>query len=113
MNRYGEILRTPQVAPLVASSLLSRLPIGINSLALVLFLSENQGGYGWATLPEGDDPPVWGSVDCGQEPWVEYGVSLSEFLIQACLFEAVNAAAYSASARLDDQAMARLSAATA
>ena len=45
MSRYGEILRTPQVTPLVASSLLSRLPIGINSLALVLFLSAKTGSF--------------------------------------------------------------------
>jgi MFS family permease len=45
LSRYGEILRTPQVTPLVASSLLSRLPIGINSLALVLFLSAKTGSF--------------------------------------------------------------------
>jgi MFS family permease len=45
LSRYGEILRTPQVTPLVASSLLSRLPIGINALALVLFLSEKTGSF--------------------------------------------------------------------
>jgi MFS family permease len=45
LSRYGEILRTPQVAPLVASSLLSRLPVGINGLALVLFLSAKTGSF--------------------------------------------------------------------
>src|SRR4051812_9521793 len=53
MTRYGEILRTPQVTPLVASSLLSRLPIGINSLALVLFLSAKTGSFAIAGAVSG------------------------------------------------------------
>jgi hypothetical protein len=76
----------------------------------VMFLCENQGGYGWATLAEGDDPPVWGSVDCGAEPWVAEGMTLSEFLIRSCLFEAIGSAVYSASAGTDAAGMARLSA---
>jgi hypothetical protein len=77
----------------------------------VMFLSENQGGYGWATFPEGDDPPVWGSIDCGAEPWVEEGMTLSQFLVQACLFEAVSMAPYRATARVDAAGIARLTAA--
>ncbi|WP_051323929.1 MFS transporter [Candidatus Solirubrobacter pratensis] len=45
MSRYGEILRSPQVGPLVASALLSRLPIGINALAIVLYLSQRTGSF--------------------------------------------------------------------
>ena len=45
LTRYGEILRAPQVGPLVASALLARLPIGINALALVLYLSEQTGSF--------------------------------------------------------------------
>src|SRR5205085_714636 len=52
------------------------------------FYAENQGIYIWATLPEGDDPPVWGQFQ-GFEPWAEEEVTLSGFLIQACLFEAI------------------------
>ncbi len=75
------------------------------------FYAENQGGYLWATYPEGDDPPVWGRDNEENVPWIELGMSVSEFLIQACLFEAVHSTAhYRASARLDEDAMARLSA---
>jgi MFS family permease len=45
VSRYGEILRSPQVGPLVASALLARLPIGINALALVLYLSDKTGSF--------------------------------------------------------------------
>ena len=38
MRRYLEILRSPHIAALVASSLFARLPIGINALAIVLYL---------------------------------------------------------------------------
>jgi MFS family permease len=48
VSRYGEILRAPQVGALLTSSLLSRLPIGINSLALVLFLSQRTGSFALA-----------------------------------------------------------------
>ena len=41
MRRYAEILRSPGVRALVASTLLGRLPIGINALAIVLFLRES------------------------------------------------------------------------
>jgi hypothetical protein len=74
----------------------------------VRFLCENQGCYYWATLPEGEDPPVWGSVD-EVGPWIEQGISLSEFLIQACIFEAVQAAVYGAVAAVDAEGLARLS----
>jgi MFS family permease len=45
VSRYGEILRAPQVGALVASALLARLPIGINALALVLYLSDRTGSF--------------------------------------------------------------------
>jgi MFS family permease len=48
VSRYGEILRAPQIGALLSSSLLSRLPIGINSLALVLFLSQRTGSFALA-----------------------------------------------------------------
>jgi MFS family permease len=53
VSRYGEILRTPQVSALLFSSLLSRLPIGINALALVLFLSQRTGSFAIAGLVAG------------------------------------------------------------
>ena len=45
MRRYADILRSPYVAALVASSLLARLPIGINALAIVLYLREQTGSF--------------------------------------------------------------------
>jgi MFS family permease len=45
VKRYGELLRVPHVAALVASTLLARLPIGINALAVVLFLRHETGSF--------------------------------------------------------------------
>jgi MFS family permease len=45
VRRYGELLRVPHVAALVASTLLARLPIGINALAIVLFLRHETGSF--------------------------------------------------------------------
>ena len=38
MKRYAEVLRVPHVAPLIAATLIARFPIGINALALILYL---------------------------------------------------------------------------
>src|SRR5207342_1928433 len=53
VRRYGEILRSRYVGALVASSLLSRLPIGINALAIVLFLREQTGSFAIAGAVSG------------------------------------------------------------
>ncbi|SRR5579883_1603182 len=53
----------------------------------LVFYGENQWCYEWATLFEGDDPPVYGREDDG-DPWEPEGILLSEHLILACLFEA-------------------------
>ena len=45
MNRYLLVLRKPHVLPLVLSSVLARMPIGVLALALVLFLREHTGSY--------------------------------------------------------------------
>jgi MFS family permease len=45
LRRYAEILRSPGVRALVASTLLGRLPIGINALAIVLFLRQTTGSF--------------------------------------------------------------------
>jgi MFS family permease len=45
MRRYAEVLRVPHVAPLVLATLLARLPIGVNGLALVLFLRHQTGSF--------------------------------------------------------------------
>lgn len=53
MNAYAAILRTPRVAPLLAATLLARLPIGINHLAIVLFVREVTGSYAAAGIVVG------------------------------------------------------------
>jgi MFS family permease len=45
LARYARILRTPHVVPLIAAALVARMPIGIDSLAIVLFLRERTGSY--------------------------------------------------------------------
>jgi MFS family permease len=53
MRRYLEILRTPHVGPLFAASLLARLPMGINGLAIVLLLRAETGSFGIAGATAG------------------------------------------------------------
>lgn len=53
MRRYADILRSPHVAALVASALLARLPIGINALAIVLYLREQTGSFAIAGVVSG------------------------------------------------------------
>jgi hypothetical protein len=52
--RYARILRTPHVMPLLVAALVARLPIGIDSLAIVLFLRQRTGSYAVA----GASPPA-------------------------------------------------------
>jgi MFS family permease len=53
VSRYGEILRAPWVGALVASALLARLPIGINALAIILYLREQTGSFAIAGAVSG------------------------------------------------------------
>ena len=53
MRRYGEVLRVPHVAALVAATLLARFPIGINALAVVLYLRESTGSFAVAGVVAG------------------------------------------------------------
>ena len=53
MRRYLEILRTPYVARLFGASLLARLPMGINGLAIVLLLRAETGSFGVAGATAG------------------------------------------------------------
>jgi MFS family permease len=48
--RYARILRTPDVGRLMAAALVARLPIGIDSLAIVLFLRQETGSYASAGI---------------------------------------------------------------
>jgi MFS family permease len=49
-GRYARILRAPHVLPLMVSALVARLPIGIDALAIVLFLRERTGSYASAGI---------------------------------------------------------------
>jgi MFS family permease len=49
-DRYTRVLRTPHVLPLMAAALVARLPIGIDSLAIVLFLRDRTGSYAAAGI---------------------------------------------------------------
>ena len=53
MRRYGEVLRVPHVAALVAATLLARFPIGINALAVILYLRERTGSFAVAGVVAG------------------------------------------------------------
>jgi MFS family permease len=53
VRRYAEVLRVPHVAMLVASTWLARFPIGINALALILYLREQTGSYAVAGIVAG------------------------------------------------------------
>lgn len=44
-GRYHRFLRTPEVAPLMATASVARAPIGIHALAIVLFVREQTGSY--------------------------------------------------------------------
>jgi len=63
----------------------------------LLFYVENQGVYLWCTTMDGDDPPVWGKFNEAGIPWTEEGMKLSEFLIGACMFQAIMDAPFGAS----------------
>jgi hypothetical protein len=56
---------------------------------LILFYVENQSCYLWATERAGVDPEVFGRGDASA-PWQPEGTRLSQFLVQACLFEAIS-----------------------
>ena len=45
MRRYAAVLRAPHVAALIAATLLARFPIGINALAIVLYLRAERGSF--------------------------------------------------------------------
>ena len=45
MKRYAAVLRAPHVAALIAATLLARFPIGINALAIILYLRAERGSF--------------------------------------------------------------------
>ena len=53
VKRYAEVLRVPHVAPLIAATLIARFPIGINALALILYLRHATGSFAVAGVVAG------------------------------------------------------------
>ena len=53
MKRYAEVLRVPHVATLIAATLIARFPIGINALALILYLRDETGSFAIAGIVAG------------------------------------------------------------
>jgi MFS family permease len=53
VRRYAEVLRVPHVAALIAATLLARFPIGINALAIILYLREQTGSFAIAGVVAG------------------------------------------------------------
>jgi MFS family permease len=53
MGSYSRILRVPRMRSLLLTALVSRLPIGINGLAVVLLLQQERGSFGIAGLASG------------------------------------------------------------
>jgi hypothetical protein len=51
----------------------------------VAFFAERQGAYAWATLSEGEDPPVWGMLAEEGEAWKPESDHLTTFLIAQAL----------------------------
>ncbi|HEV2060558.1 MAG TPA: hypothetical protein VGR11_14475, partial [Solirubrobacteraceae bacterium] len=50
MQRYRRVLRAPQVRPLVVATLIAALPIGMVTLAIVVFIQRETGSYAAAGL---------------------------------------------------------------
>jgi len=91
------------------NSLLPPALLSKPSEGLLVFYGENQWCYEWATLQDGDDPPVFGR-EGSPLPWEPEGIMLSEHLILACLFEGTMChCRYGASAAwLDGETLARI-----
>ena len=64
-ERYADILRAPQVTPLLLASMLARLPYGVYPLAVILYLAEARGSYGVAGLVVG----AFGLGAAAGAPW--------------------------------------------
>src|SRR4051812_8565774 len=44
--RYARVLRAPEVGRLLASAVLARMPIGLDAIAIVLFVQDQKGSFG-------------------------------------------------------------------
>ena len=50
MQRFARVLRAPDVARLLGAAVLARMPIGIDSLGIVLFVRAETGSFARAGL---------------------------------------------------------------
>ena len=50
VQRYARVLRAPHVARLLGAAVIARMPIGIDSLAIVLFVRDETGSFARAGL---------------------------------------------------------------
>jgi len=78
------------------NSLLGPDELATDSDGRLVFYVEAQAVYVWATMPDGDDPPVFGRFNEPEIPWTQEGMTLSEFLLGACLFEGIINAPFAA-----------------
>jgi len=53
VSRYAAVLRAPHVAALIAATVLARFPIGINALAVVLYVKAERGSFAVAGVVAG------------------------------------------------------------
>jgi MFS family permease len=53
VKRYAAVLRVPHVAALIVATLLARFPIGINALAIILYLRAERGSFAVAGVVAG------------------------------------------------------------
>ena len=67
-ERYASVLRAPHVLPLVLASMLARVPMGIEGLAVVLYLSQARGSFAVAGPGERRARPRGGRRRAGAEP---------------------------------------------
>ena len=65
MKRYAEVLRVPHVATLIAATLIARFPIGINALALILYLRPDPRAGGACSCRSRSSTPRRSAVSSG------------------------------------------------
>jgi MFS family permease len=53
VKRYAAVLRAPHVAALIVATLMARFPIGINALAIILYLRAERGSFAVAGVVAG------------------------------------------------------------